>query len=325
MKLSQLHEAYITGPYAAPSTGLEKSQSHTGPEYRYQDKKFKKFEKPFAKKKKKRRRKLKDIAESTTTKFDPSDYDLLMSRLKKITDELGFKSRELGKTNKYPIQLFHSSKSGPNILIVSGMHGEEQACPWALLRYLETRPNLNCNLSFIPIVNPTGFVNDSRKNADGEVPNRGYVHQDDERYIDKNEKVEEKPTKEDKILIDHLGSLKKAGLDGFLALHEDDENDQYYVFAYGKKIDNGMTNALKNAGGESFGIVKKDDTPTDTSEAETKDGVVKNDHDGSLEDALFHMGVKHSYCSETPQGEDMEERIRANVAVIEAFISYICK
>ena len=262
--------------------------------------------------------------------FDPDNYGLLMSRLTSIIGNLGFTPKTLGIVDDYPIILYESnSEKRPKILIVSGMHGEEQACPWGLLRFLESNPDLrNCDLSFIPVVNPTGFMKGRRKDEDGRVPNRGYVHYIDQVFQERNDKINEEPTKEDLILIKHINSLKETALDGFLALHEDNENNKYYVFAYGNQkhqIDYNLIELLKSTGGSSFGIVEKEKSSVPGSGAQIENGLVENDYDGSLEDALNHMGVSHSICSETPQGKSIKERIKVNANIIKAFVSYISK
>src|SRR6185503_2993050 len=67
--------------------------------------------------------------------------------------------------------------SKPSILAAGGFHGEEPAGPWGIVEFLETAAEAtlkSVNYSFLPLVNPTGFIKAQRLNIYGENPNRGF-------------------------------------------------------------------------------------------------------------------------------------------------------
>lgn len=65
----------------------------------------------------------------------------------------------------------------PRVYISTGIHGDEPAGPLAALQLVnENVSPANTEIILLPCLNPTGFANNQRENADGVDLNRDYLH-----------------------------------------------------------------------------------------------------------------------------------------------------
>jgi predicted deacylase len=101
----------------------------------------------------------------------------------------------------------------PVVYLSTGMHGDEPAGPAALLHLLENGL-LERPLSFhiCPMLNPTGFEQATRENANGIDMNRDYFHL-------QNSEVQ-----------GHVKWLEKRNPELFISLHEDWESEGFYFY-----------------------------------------------------------------------------------------------
>ena len=81
---------------------------------------------------------------------------------------------------KYPLYSFDLSYSEdkPLVLITAGIHGDEPAGVYAVLRFLEEKVNDyidRYNFLIFPCLNPFGFIFDKRENIDGIDINRSFI------------------------------------------------------------------------------------------------------------------------------------------------------
>jgi hypothetical protein len=222
----------------------------------------------------------------------------------------GFNVKTLGKVDNKPIFLLYPKKiikSNKNVLIAAGFHGDEPAGNWGLLDFLEKYNNSNkINLSFLPLVNPTGFKKGLLRNIFGENPNRGYVQKDFSR--------------EGVILFRNIKFLKKLSRDGYLSLHEEYELKKFYVYTFERKKKPGAFSIqMLNSANDFY---KKWGNGT-INDANAKNGIIFNEHDGSFEDYLFLSGTKKCVTSETPRGSGIDKRIKANKVITQKFIDLI--
>ncbi|MBC8457362.1 MAG: succinylglutamate desuccinylase/aspartoacylase family protein [Deltaproteobacteria bacterium] len=160
--------------------------------------------------------------------YRPTDPVRFTQRLYQLASKRGFLVQKLGNTGSDPIILVTPKElnSGPNLLIAAGFHGDEPAGCWGILHFLETvSPDLlsKSNLSFLPLVNPSGFRHGKRTNDGGENPNSGFCH---------TNSGQPEPSREGLILVKHLPMLKSLAKDGFLSLHEDIELEQFYIYTF---------------------------------------------------------------------------------------------
>jgi hypothetical protein len=234
----------------------------------------------------------------------------------------------LGKVEEFPIWLVRTNmiydKKRPHILIAAGFHGEEKAGPLAIMRWLESKQiPKNIDISFLPVINPVGFNIGQRYNNKGQPSNGGFCHPE----------IGDAPSEEGQILIANETNLKKLARDGYLDLHEDVTQDEYYVYTYEKgrtepceftKKIRDVEDRFFSRYGDGNGVVT-DGTKVvlygQTEPATVKDGIVFNLCDGSYEDLRMHTGSAHSLATETPaKGVRISKRINANTAIMDKFI-----
>ena len=122
----------------------------------------------------------------------------------------------------------HTEHPDQKMLVVAGFHGEERAGPFAILKWMKDCDHntlSKADLSFIPIVNPIGFSKNMRYAIPGEKTNCGFCHPE----------RKEKPSREGQILINNIDLLKPLAEDGFLSLHEDAREKEYYLYTFEKR------------------------------------------------------------------------------------------
>jgi len=219
----------------------------------------------------------------------------------------GLDKEELGRIDDFPILFLTPKEMDPtkqNFLIAAGFHGNEIAGPWGIANFLLSN-EINANVSFLPLTNPTGLSANTRLNSKDQSPNTGWIHGGE-------------LSEEGKIIMHSIHKIFPTAVDGFLTLHEDHTNEQFYLYYFSdsktvpKKI-----NELLSIGSEHFGLVedgKYQDIPI-------KNGLVKNLHDGTFEDYLYHRDIPLSVCTETPGNGDIFMRIQTVSGLIKSFIS----
>lgn len=232
-----------------------------------------------------------------------------------LASKRGFLVQKLGVVEKDPILLLTLKQfvKGPNLLIAAGFHGEEPAGCGGVLRFLETAPQelINrANLSFLPLVNPTGFRFGIRVNYWGEDPNRGFCHTKSGRP---------EPSKEGLILMKHLSILRSLAKDGFLSLHEDVEQSQFYIYTFENANAPGpFSETLRSEEAKFFspypdGILEG---------GLVRNGIIFRHCNSSFEDLLFHEGVHRTACTETPGLFDINKRVEVNARIIATFVTF---
>jgi len=214
----------------------------------------------------------------------------------------------LGEVDGYPILFVNSRnpKSGASRLVAGGFHGNEPAGVLAILIYLESE-RLDPNLSFLPLVNPTGMFINTRNNVYKQDPNRGYCHKMGNL------------SKEGEILMNSSNKLVEASVDGFLSLHEDIDLKQFYLYSFEKASEPGdFSKSLALTAGKLCPVLPNSNLYGDNVES----GIILNECDGSFEDYLFHSGSVRTACTESPGALALDVRIKANIALIKAFSSF---
>jgi len=206
----------------------------------------------------------------------------------------------------------------PKMLVVAGFHGEERAGPYTVLKWLES-DNFDIlkhvDISFLPLVNPVGFKNNTRYTDLGMKNNQGFCHPESN----------EKPSREGLILKNNIDLIKPLAEDGYLSLHEDNLVKGYYLYTFEKSKDPGpFSFGLRSELGKFFRkrlhneVVEADST--NHTGPVVMDGIVYCFCDGSFDDWMFHLGVPRVAVTETPAKFKMKRRIDAGVAVINKFI-----
>jgi len=222
----------------------------------------------------------------------------------------GYGAMTLGMIENWPIVLLiPPSSDAPRMLVAAGFHGNEPAGCWGILEVLKSGANL-AGVSFLPAANPTGLDIGIRYNRWNETTNGGFCRG-------------EEPSREGKVLVANLDLLKDCARDGFLTVHEDEENKGTYAYAYGQKS---VILAQQMLDPSMFPI--GDWVITSRSETmEIKNGIIADYSDGSFENLLYESGVPISICTEVPAQADKVRRTLACKAYVEFFINGVrsCK
>lgn len=248
---------------------------------------------------------------------ESTDLARFTRRLHQLASKKGFLVQKLGEVGGDPIFLLTPkvANDGSNILIAAGFHGDEPAGCWGVFRFLENVPPdliSGVNLSVLPLVNPTGFRRSKRTNDWGEDPNRGFCHT--------NSGLPQ-PSREGLILLEHLPMLKSLAKEGFVSLHEDTEERQFYVYTFENSDAPGaLSEALRAEEAKLF--EPHPDGMLEGGLGLVRDGIIFRHCDGSFEDLLFHEGIPRTACTETPGLLDINKRVEVNAHIIAAFVRF---
>ena len=224
---------------------------------------------------------------------------------------------ELGTTDSLPIVLLSPKErlpQKPSILVAAGFHGDEPAGVWGVLKfirdhYLYFRDSIN--IHFLPLVNPTGFFQQSRTNYKGQDPNRGFCH---------TKSGIPEVSDEGSILLGFKDQLLKFGEHGFISLHEDFEEERYYLYTFEKSTGPGPLSEALRMTEETFFEPLPDG---DLDGGYVKNGVIYQQCDGSFEDYLFHQGSSRTTCTETPGLLDLKLRVRVNALLVKTLAELV--
>lgn len=238
-------------------------------------------------------------------------YRVLIEECKR----LGFKRHILGEVDKWPILYYepHIIKEN-NFLIATAFHGDEQGGPLGLLAFLASQPDgTECDFSIIPMVNPTGYIYNSRYNTNGGNPNRGYEKSQISRTA--NDPI----SQEGIILKNNLNLFLSSAKHGCLSLHEDVDEEEFYLYSTmpNNKRNMNLCESLKREV-MNFGvkITKKKTILGD----KVEDGVIYNVYDGSFEHLLVNNNVPFVITTEVPaKSMNLEGRTILSRKLIERF------
>lgn len=246
-----------------------------------------------------------------------ANTSLLLNDMVKVANRHEFQIRNLGMIKDWPLLLItpFQKKNLPNILIAGGFHGDEPAGPMGILNFLR---NVNpiffkkCNMSFLPLANPSGYQNNLRNNFQDDNVNRGFCHR---------EELNQHLSIEGEILMEHEDIILDVSRNGFLSLHEDIDLKEYYFYTFERTGKNGVfQEMLRNCYGSFF----KPYIDSEIYDCPVVESGILNYCDSSFEDYLFHKGVPFTACTETPGLHELEDRVQACSALIESFCAFVC-
>ncbi len=247
--------------------------------------------------------------------------------LMKVSSERGFWLRPLGWLDGYVMWLVRTrgvysfEHIDPKVLIVAGFHGEEQAGPWGILRWLKEAPASyleKYDASFIPIVNSYGFARKKRYGLSDMQTNTGFGP---------NGK-DTPPSPEGEILIQNIDIIRPLAQNGCLSLHEDSTTKEYYLYTSEHGIRPGMFTyrlraELKKFFPNAYDGIAYVDTQAMEKGPMCNKGIVYNYFDGSFEDWMFQLGCPKVAATETPGKYPLSKRVDASVAMIYKFMELV--
>jgi hypothetical protein len=146
-----------------------------------------------------------------------------------------------GRSHALPRYLFLGPQGGAEPLrvgIFAGVHGDEPAGSFALLRFLrllEEKPEIARGycLFLYPVCNPTGFEDNTRLNRNGKDLNREFWRNSGEPEV--------------RLLESELSS---HAFNGIISLHTDDTSEGVYGYAHGALLTRYLVGPALAAAGE---------------------------------------------------------------------------
>lgn len=111
---------------------------------------------------------------TSTLPLDPAEF---IPRFNAAARRAGFVAERFGEINGHDLNAYTkpAAPDAPRVYISSGMHGDEPAPPWAVLRLLESDFfDAGASWWICPVLNPTGLARGTRENFAGVDLNRDY-------------------------------------------------------------------------------------------------------------------------------------------------------
>lgn len=252
--------------------------------------------------------------------MDTTDYAKMMDLILNKIDKSKYDIIELGQVAEKGMYLFKPkimNYDWKNILVVSGLHGEEVGGPWGLCKFVTDGLLDKCqaNVSFIPVLNPDAFSMGTRYNRWNETSNR---------LFDANQNYE---SKEVVIILKHIDLLVSLAKDGFLTMHENTKQDKFYFYLYANRVPHKLCDALRKVGTSHFDLLEDGHYETEYEEEYTIiDGMSYLIMDSSFESYMYENGIPICVTTETPIKKDnIKKRIEANKDLMKAFIDSIAQ
>jgi len=226
--------------------------------------------------------------------------------------QAGFQSHTMAQTSAGPIEVWQRGGSGQHVYISSGIHGDEPAGPLALLELMKRGffADSDTDWTICPALNPTGLLMGTRGNADGVDLNRDYWN---------------RSTLETKAHTAWLDSREHPDL--FLSLHEDCDSAGFYFYEINLGQDQpqraqAILQSVEpwfqpEAGPEIDGhIPRGPGWIYHAAEADVPDGWPEAIY-------LSKSGCPLSFTFETPSGAELDRRIAAQAAAVDAAITWV--
>lgn len=240
----------------------------------------------------------------------PLAPDEFTPRFQAAALKAGFTVHRYGEINGYPLLACTKRTPGrrPRVYVSTGMHGDEPAPPWALLRLLEAGVfDERCTWFLCPLLNPTGFLRNTRENFAGIDLNRDY----------KSLAAAE--------VRAHVAWLQlQPRFDLVLCAHEDWESRGFYLYELNFANHPTLAPAML-AAARTHGPIETATMIDGRPSAEP--GVIRPVSDPLLRDTwpeALYLAYRHSslnYTIETASAQPLEQRITTQSAVLRAALA----
>lgn len=143
------------------------------------------------------------------------DIDHVLREVHRNALQYGWHSETFLRAADFELHAYHRRTVGAktNLYISTGIHGDEPSGPLAVRHLVNENDWPEANLWLVPCINPTGFRQNTRENADGTDLNRDYRHL---------------KTREVRAHVEWL--QRHPYFDLTLIFHEDWESNGFYVY-----------------------------------------------------------------------------------------------
>jgi murein peptide amidase A len=241
---------------------------------------------------------------SSVTPLDPTQFSALFATAAQAG---GFRPELFGEINGYPLTAYTKRTPGPRprVYFSSGIHGDEPAPPWALLRLLQERWfDDRCTWFLCPLLNPTGFIRQTRENSAG---------------IDLNRDYKQPVSTEVRAHVHWLQN--QPAFDLIICLHEDWEAKGFYLYELNPFNRPSLARAMI-AAAQSLGPIEAATVIDGRAAAEP--GIIRPVSDPLLREnwpeAIYLRNVHGplDYTIETATAQPLEQRIATHAAVVRA-------
>ncbi len=239
--------------------------------------------------------------------LDPTDFS---PRFAAAALAAGFTEEKLGEINGHPL-LAYTKKSGdtqPKVYFSTGIHGDEPAPPWALLRLIqEGFFDDRCSWFLCPLLNPTGFSLRTRENFS---------------KVDLNRDYKAALTAESQA---HIAWLKRQPrFDLVVCGHEDWEATGFYLYELNLANRATLAHAMLDAA-RAHGPIDLSAVIDGRESAEP--GIIRPTTDPALRETwpeALYLAYQHCalvYTIETASGQPLEQRVTTQAAVLRAVVA----
>jgi hypothetical protein len=242
--------------------------------------------------------------------LEPTEFN---SRFEASARKAGFRPEPYGSINGYPLSAYTKRTAGqyPRVYLSAGIHGDEPAPPYALLRLLESGVfDQRCTWFICPLINPVGFVQGTRENHSKVDLNRDYKG----------------PLSTE--VRDHIAWLKRQpNFDLIVCVHEDWESKGFYLYELNPENRPTLTQAMLDGARQHCPIDPA--TVIDGREI-AEPGIIRPVSDPMLRETwpeaiyLRHFHGALVYTIETPSALPLEQRITTHCAVLQAALEKFC-
>ncbi|MCG8526627.1 MAG: M14 family metallocarboxypeptidase [Opitutales bacterium] len=241
------------------------------------------------------------------------DPGQLLDKIREESAKRGFQTIRIARVGGYPIYILKragGSKNSKRVYLSAGVHGDEPAPPLTILKMLEEnalQPDVDWTI--VPMLNPTGFKNNTRENADG---------------IDLNRDFRNSKAKETRALIEFLDREDPFGLS--MLLHEDWESQGFYLYQIPLENANEVAKYMIRRVAEVIPI----DLQEDIDGMPATGGIIQpNPNDLTVDPKLegnwpeafyiyYRKMAKLQFTVESPSAFPMKDRVKALHTALEA-------
>jgi len=233
-------------------------------------------------------------------------YTKLLRRIHSSCQQHGYTLEILGKIGRHNfVRVIHEPKNWQrSIVIVATVHGDETGATEGLIRCLEEGiQSSTVRVVMYPVMNISGYIHDTRKDAEGFDLNR----------------TKGNLLRPPQTLL--FTSLITEPVDCFISMHEDSRisGKCCYGFGFNRQYKN-FYQGLLEAMGLHMKVFQKEKLDGLTVEG----GIIWDRFDTSLEARFAEAGIVRCFCSETGSRGNFQQRVDTNVALLKEATSLIC-
>ena len=244
-------------------------------------------------------------------------YSALVNDLRQALAGHGYAEKSLGVLDKREVLLFSPRYTGDRkrVLLLAGMHGNEPAGPWAILKFCQDHPGLldHVCVSILPVINLYGFRTDHHDSKNGKWVNW---------FINEDGSDRDPDSPENALVRSHFDELGLLARDGLMNLHEDDDAEGFYAYVLGD-IKSDAVRAIQAAGLKYFKY-KRDGRYEGNGSYVVEKGLVDNYHDYTFDDAMQRrFGIPLTVTTETPSKSGVVAFVDRVTAASEMILGFV--